>query len=173
MRLLRTILMAAVLSGMLLVAASCGSRQRTAEQTLRELSAAGELVTCEYTVSKVIKADDMVPWKIGDRKILFSCNAYLKAGVDMAAYNPAKTVIDQEKKSVILVLPSPKVLSVNIPVEEIRLVYSRVTGLRDEFNKAIGDMKEDGTMEVLVQQQITDVISGGEILREPLRGCSE
>ena len=39
MRLLRTILMAAVLSGMLLVAASCGSRQRTAEQTLRELSA--------------------------------------------------------------------------------------------------------------------------------------
>ena len=134
MRLLRTILMAAVLSGMLLVAASCGSRQRTAEQTLRELSAAGELVTCEYTVSKVIKADDMVPWKIGDRKILFSCNAYLKAGVDMAAYNPAKTVIDREKKSVILVLPSPKVLSVNIPVEEIRLVYSRVTGLRDEFS---------------------------------------
>ena len=76
----------------------------------------------------------MVPWKIGDRKILFSCNAYLKAGVDMAAYHPAKTVNDREKKSVILVLPSPKVLSVNIPVEEIRLVYSRVTGLRDEFS---------------------------------------
>ena len=114
---------------------SCRGRLgKTTEESLRELSAAGDLVTCEYTVSKVIKADDMVPWKIGDRKILFSCNAYLKAGVDMAAYNPAKTVIDREKKSVILVLPSPKVLSVNIPVEEIRLVYSRVTGLRDEFS---------------------------------------
>ena len=134
MRLPRTIVMAAMLAGMLLGAASCASRHRSTEQTLRELSAAGELVTCEYTVSKVIKADDMVPWKIGDRKILFCCNAYLKAGVDMAAYNPAKTVIDREKKSVILVLPPPKILSVNIPVEEIRQVYSRVTGLRAEFS---------------------------------------
>ncbi len=44
------------------------------------------------------------------------------------------------------------------------LMLDKNTDLRDEFNKAIGDMKEDGTMEVLVQQQITDVISGGEIL---------
>ena len=134
MRLFRNIGIAAVLAGMLLLSASCHPRHRTAEESLRELSAAGELVTCEYTVSKVIKADDMVPWKIGDRKILFCCNAYLKAGVDMTAYNPDKTVVDKEKKSVILVLPAPKILSVNIPVEEIRQVYSRVTGLRDEFS---------------------------------------
>ena len=82
----------------------------------------------------MIKADDMVPWKIGERKILFCCNAYLKAGVDMAAYNPDKTIIDREGKSVILILPSPKILSVNIPVEEIRQVYSHVTGLRAEFS---------------------------------------
>lgn len=125
---------ALALAGMLLLAASCGGSHRSTEETLRELSAAGELVTCEYTVSKVIKADDMVPWKIGERKILFCCNAYLKAGVDMSAYNPDKTVIDPERKSIILVLPAPKVLSVNIPVEEIRQVYSHVTGLRADFS---------------------------------------
>ena len=124
-----------LLLGTLLLAVSCGSRyKQSTEDALRELSAAGDLVTCEYTVSKVIKADDVVPWKIGERKILFSCNAYLKAGIDMTSYDPGKTVIDPERKSIILVLPAPKLLSVNIPVEEIRQVYSHVTGLRMDFN---------------------------------------
>ena len=119
----------------LLLVLSCSGRlQKLTESGLHELSAAGELVTCEYTVSKVIKADDMVPWKIGERKILFCCNAYLKAGIDMAAYNPSKTVIDPEHRSIILVLPPPKVLSVNIPAEEVRQVYSHVTGLRADFS---------------------------------------
>lgn len=118
-----------------LLAVSCGDRTgRSTEEVLRELRAAGELVTCEYTVSKVVKADDMVPWKIGERKILFRCNAYLKAGIDMAVYNPAKTVIDPDHHSIILVLPAPKLLSVNMPVEEVRQVYSHVTGLRMEFS---------------------------------------
>lgn len=121
---------------LVLLAVSCkgGRLQRMTEESLHQLSAAGELVTCEYTVSKVIKADDMVPWKIGERKILFCCNAYLKAGVDMAGYNPDKTVVDPERKSIILVLPPPKVLSINIPAEEIRQVYSHVTGLRADFS---------------------------------------
>lgn len=124
-----------VILPVLLLAVSCHGRlQKTTEESLRELSAAGELVTCEYTVSKVIKADDMVPWKIGERKILFCCNAYLKAGIDMTDYKPEKTLIDPERKSVILVLPPPKILSVNIPVEEIRQVYSHVTGLRMDFS---------------------------------------
>lgn len=121
----------------LLLALSCsgnGRLQKTTETGLHELSTAGELVTCEYTVSKVIKADDMVPWKIGERKILFCCNAYLKGGVDMTTYNPAKTVIDPGKKSIILVLPPPKILSINIPAEEVRQVYSHVTGLRADFS---------------------------------------
>jgi len=124
-----------LLLAVLLLTASCSGRLKKAtEAELHELSAAGELVTCEYTVSKVIKADDVVPWKIGDRKILFSCNAYLRAGVDMADYQPSKTVIDPERKSVILVLPPPKVLSVNIPPEEVRQVYSHVTGLRTDYS---------------------------------------
>ena len=113
---------------------SCRSvKEHELDETMRSLSVAGELVTCEYTVSKVIKADDMVPWKIGERKILFTCKAYLQAGVDMSSYNPEKTVADPERKSIILVLPAPKLLSVNIPVEQIKQEYSHVTGLRFEF----------------------------------------
>lgn len=135
----------------LLLALSCGRDGRqTAEDALRELRDAGELVTCEYTVSKVIKADDMVPWKIGERKILFCCNAYLKAGVDMSAYNPAKTVISPDRKSIILVLPAPRLLSVNIPVEEIRQVYSHVTGLRWDFTaEERGALLQQGEAAVL------------------------
>lgn len=116
-----------------LICACRGRDGRGLEATLRSLSATGELVTCEYTVSKVIKADDMVPWKIGERKILFTCKAYLQAGIDMSRYNPEKTVTDPARKSIILVLPAPRLLSVNIPVEQIRQEYSHVTGLRFEF----------------------------------------
>lgn len=35
--------------------------------------------------------------------------------------------------------------------------------LRDDFNAAIAAMKEDGTMDALIKEHITDVISGGEI----------
>ena len=37
------------------------------------------------------------------------------------------------------------------------------TDLRDEFNKAIDEMKKDGTLDKLVKEQIDDRISGGEI----------
>ena len=130
----RRLIRAGILALAFLSVLSCRGRlEKTTEESLHELSAAGELVTCEYTVTKVIKADDMVPWKIGERKILFSCNAYLRAGIDMSCYNPDKTVIDPDRKSIILVLPPPKLLSVNIPPEEVRQVYSHVTGLRADY----------------------------------------
>ena len=44
MRLFRNIGIAAVLAGTLLLSASCHTRHRTAEESLRELSAAGEIV---------------------------------------------------------------------------------------------------------------------------------
>lgn len=117
-----------------LLAVSCGrGLDRQAEQKLYELSAAGELVTCEYSVSKVVKADDMVWWKIGERKILFNCKATLQAGIDMAKYDPEKTKVDRQEKSVVLVLPEPEVLSINMPADQITQEYSHVTGFRFDF----------------------------------------
>ena len=40
------------------------------------MTATGELATVEYTVSKIIKAKDCTWWKIGEKRVLFKCNAY-------------------------------------------------------------------------------------------------
>jgi hypothetical protein len=46
----------------------------------------GELSTTEYTFSKVLRVDDKVEWwKFWDRKILISCKAKGKAGIDLKA----------------------------------------------------------------------------------------
>src|SRR5574344_2514556 len=55
------------------------------------MTATGELATVEYTVSKIIKAKDCTWWKIGEKRVLFKCNAYLTAGVDMTQYDDSKT----------------------------------------------------------------------------------
>jgi hypothetical protein len=50
--------------------------------TIREM---GSLATTEYTITKLVKASDDKTWyKIGDRKILISCRATIKAGVDLS-----------------------------------------------------------------------------------------
>ena len=43
------------------------------------------------------------------------------------------------------------------------LMMGENEALRDDFNTAIAAMKEDGTMDALIKEHITDVISGGEI----------
>ena len=126
--------------------------EKRTRECLSELSGAGELVTCEYTVSKVVKADDMVPWKIGERKILFSVKGYVRAGIDMASYRPEKTVIDPSRRSIMLVLPPPRLLSVDIPAEQIREEYSHITGLRDHFSaEERRDLLRQGEMVIRAQ----------------------
>ena len=59
---------------------------------LREMS---ELATVEYMVTKIIRASDDQTWyKIGDRKILMSCEASVKAGIDMSAIKEENISID-------------------------------------------------------------------------------
>ena len=53
-------------------------------QEIESIMTMKELGLVEYRVRKIIKADDQGEWyKIGDRKILLSCTAYLKAGIDL------------------------------------------------------------------------------------------
>lgn len=98
------------------------------------MTATGELATVEYTVSKIIKAKDCTWWKIGEKRVLFKCNAYLQAGVDMADYDDSKTRIDSSAKAITVTLPKVKILSCRMPFEEIRLVESEATGFRHQFS---------------------------------------
>lgn len=98
------------------------------------MTATGELATVEYTVSKIIKAKDCTWWKIGEKRVLFKCNAYLQAGVDMASYDDSKTRIDSSAMAINVTLPKVKILSCRMPFEEIRLVENEATGFRHQFS---------------------------------------
>ena len=130
------ILAALALARVLLPA--CSRRPSMQEQLLERiamLSRTEELGTVEYTVRKAVKARDEGDWfKIGNRRILFSCTARLKAGIRLDAIPLDRIVVDEEERSVSMVLPHAVVLSINIPPELIRLEYEDVTGFRSHFD---------------------------------------
>ena len=84
---------------------------------------------------KAVKARDEGDWfKIGNRRILFSCTAHLKAGINLERIPLDRLSVDEATCSVTLVLPHATVFSINIPPEEIRLEYEDVTGFRQRFS---------------------------------------
>ncbi len=103
--------------------------------TLKEMS---DLATVEYTVTKIIKASDNKTWfKVGDRKILMSCTAYIKAGIDMSEITTGSFKING--KTINVTLPPPKIITLNIPPEAIRTEYEEVGALRDKYSAADRD----------------------------------
>lgn len=94
-----------------------------------------DLGTVEYTVVKVIKANDVPEWyKFGDRKILFNCKATLKAGIDMAKFSEEDVTIDQVSKHITICLPAPQLLNLDIKPDDIKLVYEKVSFFRSDFS---------------------------------------
>lgn len=113
--------------------AACGSKtadqQRADVFAFREMS---ELATVEYTVSKVVKANDNGTWfKVGSRKILISVQAYLKAGIDLKQVKDEDVLI--EGKNITIKLPHAKLISLNIPPEEIKEEVEETGFFRDGF----------------------------------------
>lgn len=114
---------------------SCGpSQDELLSQKMQGLSEMAELGTVQYTVKKIVSADDDSWYKYGKRKILFSCTAYIKAGIDLKDFSTDAVTVDKEEKSISVVLPKAKILSFNMPPEEIKEEFSMVTGLRDKFS---------------------------------------
>ena len=74
----------AIISVLTLFVVSCGSDKEVRRGEVYEIRQIGTLSTTEYTLGKVIKLDDEGEWyMLGDRKILISCKAKVKAGVDL------------------------------------------------------------------------------------------
>lgn len=127
-----------VLFLVLLAAAGCSRRGDIEETVRREVQAISEmrqLSLVEYRVRKIVKADDEGEWyKIGDRKILLSCTAYLKAGLDLSSFDMDDVDIDRMAGRVTVTLPHAVLLSLDIPASEIRQEYDHVTMLRQSFS---------------------------------------
>ena len=122
----------------LLLAQGCNKKQDAQKEILFSLREMSDLATVEYTVTKIIKANDNKTWfKIGERKILMSCEAHIKAGVDMAGITKKNFAIDG--RNISLQLPLPKVVSLSIPAETIKVEFEDISLFRDPFKTAERD----------------------------------
>lgn len=131
-----TALLCILLSAALMVAGcSCKPKEDPVRQQIEAISSMKEIGLVEYRVRKIIKADDQGEWyKIGDRMILLSCTAYLKAGIDLSEFSPDDVEADRKKGMVTVTLPHARLLSIDIPPSEIRQEWDQVTLLRWPFS---------------------------------------
>ena len=109
--------------------------QSKVNNKVRELTKTAELGTVEYTVTKIVKADDHPQWyQFGDRKILFSCKATLKAGIDLNNFSSKDIAVDEANKSAVVTLSKAKLLSFSMKPEDVNEVYEKVSLLRHNFS---------------------------------------
>lgn len=144
-----------------MVLSGCGKKETIEERpgllTLRDMS---DLATVEYTVTKIIKASDNKTWyKLGNRKILMSCEAHIKAGIDMSLINESSFKISEKKIEVRL--PQPRIISFSIPPEAIKTEYEEVGPFRDKFKTQDRD-----ALAVQAQNQIKNSIDSLGILNQ-------
>jgi len=109
------------------------SCSKSPETKILELANSAELGTVEYTVKKIVKANDSDWFTVGDRKMIFSVTAYLKAGIDLGNLTPDKVLVNKQTNSVKLILPHATLLSFNMPVEEAVVEYQQVGSMRADF----------------------------------------
>lgn len=114
---------------------SCNKKQHALSQTILTLKETAQLVTAEYTLGKVIRVSDDKSWyKIGDRKIIITCEAYLKAGINLQNIKEDNFLIHSD--SIVVTLPHAQLFSLNIPPDKMRVAYEDIGTLRSAFSAA-------------------------------------
>lgn len=139
----------------LLGIAGCGKSPAAQKQSILALREMSDLVTVEYVVTKIIKANDNQTWyKAGDRKILMSCRASIKAGIDLSAIQPES--IEATNKSVVLTIPPAKIIALDMPAENIVVEYQDIDLFRSPFKA--------GERDALAAQAEAQIRSGVEAM---------
>ena len=120
---------------LILILAGCKPSGPSPSGIVAAMQQMQELATAEYVITKVVKASDDQTWyKIGDRKILITCEAKVKAGIDFSAMDTR--YVSVKEKSISIQLPPPKIISVNIPHEKIKVAYQEIGTFRSSFSVA-------------------------------------
>ncbi len=117
-------------------ASSCGENRSVKETEVFQIREVGTLSTSEYTVGKVIKLtqeSDFWSLKWGSRRILISCRAKIKAGVDLKEMKESDVVIDGS--TIEVTLPKAKVVSFEMDPNHIKTEVVEITGLRANFSQ--------------------------------------
>jgi hypothetical protein len=111
---------------------SCSNKEKETKKRVLMIKDLAELGTVEYNISKVIRVSDDQTWyKFGNRKILFSCEAILKAGVDLSKLT--ENDITFENNEITIRLPKAKLLYLNMAPDKIEEEYNEVSFTRFSF----------------------------------------
>ncbi|MDQ3277211.1 MAG: DUF4230 domain-containing protein [Bacteroidota bacterium] len=114
---------------------SCGKKEKNERNVVQSIQQTGKLITAEYSLSKMIKASDDKTWyKVGDRRILISAEASVKAGVDLQTIGGKDVSVNGD--AITIQLPSPQIFSVSIPPDKINVLYQDVSAFRSRFSAA-------------------------------------
>lgn len=114
---------------------SCREPKNNENAIVQSIQQTGRLVTVEYALSKVVRAADNKTWyKVGDKRILISVEAIVKAGVDLQSITPGDVTVNGDE--ITLQLPPPEVLSLSMPPDKIRVLYEDVSAFRSRFSAA-------------------------------------
>ena len=127
-------LLAACLTALLLPA--CGKKADPKEEVAK-LFNQKKMDLVDYKVRKVLSFEDntnILLLKFGSRKLLISCVADVKAGLDFDAFNPETDItVDKKAGSVSIVLPAPSITSFVVDVNNVNEEYNVTTGARKGF----------------------------------------
>lgn len=119
-----------------------------------------QLATLEASVVKILSASDNETWyKMGNRKVLFSCEGSVKAGVDLSKLK--KENIRVENMNVEILLPPAEVFMLKIDPNRIEEVYSDVGFLRGDFTNS-----EKETIFQMGQKKIEESLPDLGILKQ-------
>ena len=113
---------------------SCGDGPEVHETEIYQIRSIGTLSTTEYTLGKILHWDDEGEWyKFGDRKILLSCKATVKAGVNLNSIKESD--IQVEGKKITIQLPPPEIVSFEMDPDLVRTEMTDVNGFRSNFSQ--------------------------------------
>lgn len=122
------------LSLITLLISSCGGENEVRETEIYEIRSIGTLSTTEYTLGKIIQWNDEGEWyTYGDRKILLSCKATVKAGVNLNAIKESDIKVDGKK--ITIQLPPPEIVSFEMDPDLVRTEMTDVNGFRSDFSQ--------------------------------------
>lgn len=150
---------------------SCTDKKDMVAKSIKEFTKL-ELGTVEYIVEKAVAAEKAMTYNnkditVGDKKILYSITASLKAGVDLESFSPTDN-IQIVGKDITVSLPKAKILVVNIAPESIRYEFSKVSWYRSDFTEA-----EKSEVLTKGEQSIRDSIDDLGILKDAEKNAKD
>ena len=114
---------------------ACGDEKSLQEVNVYEVKNIGELATTEYTIGKIIKLEDQSEewYKYGERRILISCKATVKAGIDLNQIEEGDIMVVGQQ--ITIKLPPVKIISFHIDPNQVLTEMEEINGFRDDFTQ--------------------------------------